>query len=148
MILRTQKTIVLFAWGLTLLFLPWHWFGGSSIATVLVPDFENSVIGQFFYWWLCTFFATTAVALALGLKNILLAVPILLFLPIAFFVAAFSAQYSDARPMYLSLLFFLFFATCVPLLIRAYKNEKKRHKIYQAALLLMVLLASTFMLFA
>jgi len=130
------------------LFLPWHWFGGSSIATVLVPDFENSVIGQFFYWWLCTFFATTAVALALGLKNILLAVPILLFLPIAFFVAAFSAQYSDARPMYLSLLFFLFFATCVPLLIRAYKNEKKRHKIYQAALLLMVLLASTFMLFA
>jgi len=148
LILRTQKTIVLFAWGLTLLFLPWHWFGGSSIATVLVPDFENSVIGQFFYWWLCTFFATTAVALALGLKNILLAVPILLFLPIAFFVAAFSAQYSDARPMYLSLLFFLFFATCVPLLIRAYKNEKKRHKIYQAALLLMVLLASTFMLFA
>ena len=142
MILRTQKTIVLFAWGLTLLFFPWHWFGGSSIATVLVPDFENSVRGQLFYWWLCTFLATTTAALALGLKNIFLA------LPIAFFVAAFSAQYSDARPMYLSLLFFLFFATCVPLLIRSYKNEKKRQRIYQGALLLMVLSASTFMFFA
>ncbi|MBS4009107.1 MAG: hypothetical protein KGZ45_11895 [Clostridium sp.] len=148
MMLGTQKTIVLFAWGLTLLFFPWHWFGGSSIATVLVPDFENSVRGQFLYWWLCTFLATTAAALALGLKNIFLALPILLFLPIAFFVAAFSAQYSDARPMYLSLLFFLFFATCVPLLIRAYKNEKERQKIYQGALLLMVLSASTFMFFA
>jgi len=146
--LGTQKMIVIFAWGLTLLFFPWHWFGRSSIVTVLIPDFENSVRGQFFYWWLCTFLASTAAALAFGLKNIFLALPSLLFLPIAFFVAAFSAQYSDARPMYLSLLFFLFFVTCVPLLIRAYKNEMKRQKIYQGALLLMVLSASTFMFFA
>jgi len=146
--LGIQKIIVLFAWGLTFLFFPWHWFGRGSFATDLIPYFGTGIRRHIVYWWLCTFLASTATALALGLKNVFLALPGLLFPPFAIVMAGLSVKYSDARPMYVSLLFFLFMATCVPLLIRSCRDEKKRHKMYQGALLLMVLLVATFLFFA
>ncbi|MBT9167140.1 MAG: hypothetical protein DDT19_00464 [Syntrophomonadaceae bacterium] len=147
--LGTQKVIVLAAWGLTSLFLPLHWLGLPSFAKELMTFFElNAGIDNVFWWWLSTFFAATALALALGLKNAFLALPGLLWPPFSFLSVAFACKFSDSGPMYLSLLFFLFFATYVPLLIRSYKDERRQQKIYQGALLLMILSAATFLFLA
>jgi hypothetical protein len=144
--LEMLKTIiVLVAWGLTVLFFPWHWFGRSFVAD-LIPYYGTKIqVNAVSFWWLCTFFASFATALALGLKHTFLALPGLLFPPFTFLMATFSAKYSDVRPIYLSLPFFFFFATCMPLLIRSYKDEKKQRKIYQGSLLLMVFLVGIFL---
>lgn len=144
--LEMQKTMVIFAWGITfIIFFSWHWFGGNNFIMGLIPYLEFTIRAQTVFWWLFTFLASTATALALGLKSIFLALPGFLFPPLVILILVVSGKFIDARPLYASLLFFLFFSTCGPLLIRSYKDEKKRHKIYQGALLVMLLLAVTFL---
>jgi hypothetical protein len=87
-----------------------------------------------------------ATALALGLKNLLLALPGCLF---PFFVVVnilVAGKFADIRPYILSLLFFLFFSTCGALLIRAYRDGIKSLKIYRGSLLGVLLFMGTSLL--
>ncbi|GFP20371.1 hypothetical protein HKBW3S03_01873 [Candidatus Hakubella thermalkaliphila] len=110
--LGTQKVIVLAAWALTSLFSPLLWLGVPSFSRELMSFFDlNAVIDSAYWWWLSTLLVATATALALGLKNAFLALPGLLWPPFLVLSIVFAGKFSDFRPMYLDLLFFLFFAT-------------------------------------
>ncbi len=137
--LGKQKIIVLFAWGLVFVVSLLALLNGWSFVLAAYP----------FRWWLLfTFFVATATALALGLKNIFLTLPGFLF-PLFAVVMAFAiGKFGDMRPLLLSVLFFLFFTTCGPLLIRSFKDEKMRDKVYQGALLIMVFFGVIFLLSA
>jgi len=142
--------MVLSAWSITFtMFLLGHWLvGGNWVGAsgkILVPYFDLTIAVQAYLVSIVLVLASIATSLALGVKNfliaLLLALPGGLFLFYALAVMGFSAKFIDERPIYASMLFFLIFATGVPLLIRSYKDEERKQKIYQGALLLMLLMS-------
>ncbi|MBS3982865.1 MAG: hypothetical protein KGZ41_03615 [Dethiobacter sp.] len=142
--------MVLLAWSITFtMFLLGHWHvGGNWVGAsgkILIPYFDLTIAVQAYLVSIVLVLAAIATSLALGVKNLLtallLALPSGLFLFYALAVMGFSAKFIDERPFYASMLFFLIFATGVPLLIRSYKDEKRKQKIYQGALLLMLLMS-------
>ena len=153
-ILRKPETMVLLAWSITITVYVlgeggWqsNWIGASG-KIITIPYAMRA-----YFVSLVVILASIATALALGLKNflpaLLLALPGGLFMFFALAVMVFFAKFIDERPIEASMLFFLFMATCGPVLIRSFKDERIRRKIYLGALLLMVLLAATaFLLFS
>jgi peptidoglycan/LPS O-acetylase OafA/YrhL len=116
-----------------------NWVGASG--KILVPYFDLTIAVQAYLVSIVLVLASIATSLALGVKNFLIALPSGLFLFYALAVMGFSAKFIDERPIYASMLFFLIFATGVPLLIRSCKDEERKQKIYQGALLLMLLMS-------
>lgn len=153
--LRKPETMVLLAWSITFtafLFGGWlvdNWVGASG--KIIIPYFELTITIQVYFVSLVVILSSIATSLALGLKNflpaLLLALPGGLFMFYALVTMVFHAKFIDERPIEASMLFFLFFAACGPLLIRSFKDERIRRKIYLGALLLMMLLAA-FLLFS
>jgi len=126
---------VLLAWGIT--------FAVAFSEIIPIPHTM-----QPYFVSLMVVLASITTALALGLKNILLAV--LLALPGGLFIfytlillGGSFLKFLDVRLVEASMLFFLFSAVAGPLLIPRCKDENLRSKIYQGALLLMVLLTAT-----
>ena len=136
-----KKDLVLLSWGIIILGLMFLWL---SIAGGYAPKRVE-------WFWPITLSSITisvsiATALALGLKNLLLALPGCLF---PFFVMGYiilAGKFVDMRPVILGLLFFLFFLTCGALLIRACRDEIKSLKIYQGSLLGVLLFMGTSLL--
>ena len=155
-ILREPESMVLLAWGITsTAFLLVYWLVGRVGAheKITIPYFELTLNTLSYFVSLVVILASIATALALGMKEIWLAVGLALpgglFMWLALAAVAFSGKFFDARPIFASMWFFPFCAICGPLLIRLIKDEREQHKIYQGALLLMVLLTATaFLLFS
>lgn len=145
---KPEIMMVLLAWGITFtMFLLGRWLvGGNWVGAsgkILIPYFNISIAVQAYFVSIVVVLAAIATSLALGVKNfliaLLLALPGGLFLFYALAVMVFSAKFIDERPIYASMMFFLIFATGAPLLIRSHKDEERKQKIYQGALLLMLL---------
>lgn len=135
-VLKKPEIMVLLAWGITFaVLLLSHWRVGGVW----------SEPGATYLAGLVVTLAAVATALALGLRNLflglLLALPGGLLMWLALALVAFS-KFIDGRPIYASMLFFLFCAICGPLLIRSFRDEEIRRKIYVRALLFMVLVAA------
>lgn len=107
---------MLLSWGIIalVLLLQWLWIMGGY-----APKRVE-------WFWSIPLSVSIASALALGLKNLLLALPgyLFSFLFVMGYVV-FAGKFVDMRPPILGLLFFLFFSTCGALLIRAYRDEIK-----------------------
>ena len=136
-ILSKPETMVLLAWSITIT---------VFVLAVYVLGAVGREIIRVYIVSLVVISASIATALALGLKNfslaLLLALPGGFFMFFALMAVTFSIhKFVDVRPVGASMLFFLFMATCGPLLIRSFKDEETRRKIYRGALLLMVPLA-------
>jgi hypothetical protein len=154
---RKSEDMVGLAWGITVtmfflgtLFVGGNWVGASG--KILIPYFDLTIAVQAYFMSIVVVLASIATSLALGVKNLLtallLASPGGLFLFLALAVMVFSAKFIDERPITASMLFFLISAIGAPLLFRLCKEEKKRQKIYQGALLLMIFLATISLFFA
>jgi len=136
-----KKDLVLLSWGIIILGLMFLWLLiASGYAPKRVEWFWSITLSSI------TISVSIATALALGLKNFLLALPGCLF---PFFVMGYiilAVKFVDMRPVILGLLFFLFFSTCGALLIRACRDEIKSLKIYQGSLLGVLLFMGTSLL--
>jgi hypothetical protein len=138
---RREYILVLLSWGIIFL-------GVLFLRYTPGLQYTTWPLGEEWFWM--TLAVSIATTLALGLKSFFLG--LFLALPGFFFLISVSAQtvfgakYYDVSTSYLSFLFFLVFSSCGTLLIRAYKDEKKRLRIYQGAFLAVFLLMSAFLL--
>jgi len=151
-IFRKPEIIVLLAWGITFAVgilgeFVWNWVVTKEAILTLFPYATTP-----YFVSLMIVLASISTALALGLKNLLLAILLALPCGVFMFAVLLVLPYNygvllDAKPVEMSLLFFLFSVIGGPLLIPRCKDDNLRNKIYQGALLLIVLLtATTFLL--
>jgi len=142
------EAMVGLAWGITvtMFFLGTLFVGGNWAGRISIPYFDLTIAVEAYFTSIVVVLASIATSLALGVKNyliaLLLASPGGLFLFFALAVMVFSGKFIDERPIEASMLFFLMSAIGAPLLIRSCKEERKRLKIYQGALLFMLFLAA------